>query len=172
MRLEENSTVIIPVPASGIAASSRISADWKSAKPKHLAFGDWFREGEMRLIAAALLAVLMSHPARAQEAANQAALDNAQAELTVCLSFYSILMDCASNEAEGRAAAEAALSRVAKMVMKASEAAHLRPSDVQLRFDLDLLDQRTFMGNSCSAVGSLRTRYASQCGEFLKDASE
>jgi hypothetical protein len=126
----------------------------------------------MRLIAAALLAVLMWHPARAQEAANQAALDNAQAELTVCLSFYSILMDCASNEAEGRAAAEAALSRVAKMVMKASEAAHLRPSDVQLRFDLDLLDQRTFMGNSCSAVGSLRTRYASQCGEFLKDASE
>jgi len=114
----------------------------------------------------------MSHPASAQEAANQAALDNAQAELSVCLSFYSILMDCAENDAEGSAAAEAALWRVAKMVMKASEAAHLRPLDVQLRFDLDLLGQRTFMGNNCSAVGTLRARYADQCGEFLKDASE
>jgi hypothetical protein len=126
----------------------------------------------MRLMASALSAVLMSHPAGAQETANQAALDNAQAELTVCLSFYSILMDCAKNETEGRAAAEAALSRVAKKVTKASEAAHLRPSDAQLRFDLDLLDQRAFMGNSCSAVGVLRARYAGQCGEFLKDASE
>jgi hypothetical protein len=68
----------------------------------------------VRLIATALLAVLMSHPASAQEAAKQAALDNAQAELSVCLSFYSILMDFAENEAEGRAAAEAALWRVAR----------------------------------------------------------
>jgi hypothetical protein len=126
----------------------------------------------VRLIATALLAVLMSHPASAKAGANQTALDNAQAELSVCLSFYSILIDCAENEAEGRAAAEAALWRVAKMVMKASEAAHLRPLDVQLRFDLDLLDQRKFMGNSCSAVGTLRAKYADQCGEFLKDASE
>jgi hypothetical protein len=126
----------------------------------------------VRLIATALLAVLMSHPASAQEAAKQAATDNAQAELSVCLSFYSILMDCAENEAENRASAEAALWRVGKMLMKASEAAHLQPLDVQLRFDLDLLDQRTFMGNSCSAVGTLRARYADQCGEFLKAASE
>ena len=33
------------------------------------------------------------------------------------------------------------MGRVGKMLMKASEAAHLRPSDVQLRLDLDLLDQ-------------------------------
>jgi hypothetical protein len=57
------------------------------------------------------------------------------------------------------------------MMMKASEAAHLQSLDVQLRFDLDLLDQCTFMGNNCSAVGTLRARYADQCGEFLKDAS-
>jgi hypothetical protein len=67
--------------------------------------------------------------------------DNAQAELLVCLSFYSILTDCVANETESRAAAEAAMGRVGKMLMKASEAAHLRPSDVQLRLDLDLLDQ-------------------------------
>jgi hypothetical protein len=126
----------------------------------------------VRLIGTAILAVLVSHPASGQESAKQAAIDNAQAELSVCLSFYSILTDCVANETESRAAAEAAMGRVGKMLMKASEAAHLRPSDVQLRLDLDLLDQRTFMGNSCAAVGTLRARYADQCGIFLKAASE
>lgn len=126
----------------------------------------------MRLIASALLALLMSHPASAQEAAKQAAMDKAQAELSACLSFYSILMDCAGNEAESRAAAEAALWRVGKMLMKTPEAAPLQPLDIQLRLDPSLINQRTFMGISCSAVGTLRAKYADQCGEFLKAASE
>ena len=120
------------------------------------------------LIAAALLVPLVSHPATAQESAKQAATDNAQAEFSVCLAFYSILVDCAGNEVESRAADEALMWRVGNMLVTVSEAAHLQHSDVQLRLDLDVLDQRTFMGNSCSAVGILRARYADQCGELLK----
>jgi hypothetical protein len=126
----------------------------------------------MRLIATALLAVLVWHPVSGQEAAKQAAIDNAQAELSLCVSFYSILMDCAENETKSSAKAEAAMRLVGTMLKMASEAAHLQASDVRLRLTLDLLDQRTFMGNSCSGVDTLRARYADQCGRFLKGASE
>ena len=126
----------------------------------------------MRLIATALLAVLIWHPASWEEAAKQAAIDNAQAELSLCVSFYSILMDCAGNETKSSAEAEAAMRLVGTMLKMASEAAHLQASDVRLRLTLDLLDQRTFMGNSCSGVDTLRARYADQCGRFLKGASE
>jgi hypothetical protein len=121
----------------------------------------------VRLITTALLFVFASYSASADESANQAAMDNAHAELSVCLSFYSILRECAGSDT-ARVEAETAMLRVGNLMMDAAKAAHLQPSDEQLRFDLNLLDQRTFIGNSCSAAGTLQARYADQCGKLLK----
>jgi hypothetical protein len=115
----------------------------------------------VRTIAIALL-LAFSGCANAEDSAKQAALDKAHAELSVCLSYYSILRECAKSEIE-RADAETAMLRVGNLMIAIAEAAHLKPSDEQLRFDLNLLDQRTFIGDNCTAVGTLRTRYTDQC---------
>jgi hypothetical protein len=124
------------------------------------------QEGEVRL-ATALLFALASYSASAQDSAKQAERDGAEAELSICLSFYSILMECAESQSQTRSEAESAMLRVGKLMMDAGEAAHLQPSEEQLRLDLNVLDQRTFIGNSCRAVDTLGARYADQCGRFL-----
>jgi hypothetical protein len=125
----------------------------------------------VRLIAAALLFAFISSSANADDSPNQAALDNAHAELSVCMAFYSILRECVGGDA-ARVEAETAMLRVGNLMAEAAKAAHLQSSDEQLRFDLNLLDQRTFIGNNCSAVGTLRARYAEQCDKLLKTAPD
>jgi hypothetical protein len=121
----------------------------------------------VRLIAAGLLFAFSSCSANADDSSNQTAMDNAHAELSVCLAFYSTLRECAGSEI-ARVEAEMAMLRFGNLMMDAARAAHLQSSDEQLRCDLNLLDQRTFIGNSCSAVGTLRARYADQCDKLLK----
>jgi hypothetical protein len=115
----------------------------------------------VRAIITALF-LAFSHCANADEAPKLATMDDAHAQLSVCLSFYSILRECAK-EALERTDAEAAMLRIGNLMTTAAEAAHLQPSDEQLRFDLNLLDQRSFIGDSCIAVDRLRIRYGEQC---------
>ena len=120
----------------------------------------------MKLLAIALTAALASHAADAQDA-RQDASDKAQADISVCLAFYTIAADCIG----GDDGARAALRRLGAMSAQASMAAHLPRSDAQLRFDLNMLDQRTLMGNSCAGLGTLRARYADQCRALINSAA-
>ena len=119
----------------------------------------------MRLLAIALTAALTAHAANAQDA-RQDASDKAQADISVCLAFYTIAADCI----RGDRGAQAALRRLGAMSAQASMAAHLPRSDARLRFDLNMLDQRTLMGNNCGGVGTLRARYADQCRALTSGA--
>jgi hypothetical protein len=121
----------------------------------------------VRRIAGALLFAFSSWSANADDSAHQMTMDNAHAELSVCLAFYSILRECAGSEA-ARAETKAAMLRFENMLLDAARAAHLQSSDEQLRLELNLLDQRTFSGNNCSGAGTLRARYAEQCARLLK----
>jgi hypothetical protein len=119
----------------------------------------------MRLLAIALTAALASHAADARDA-RQDASDRAQADISVCLAFYTIVADCV----RGDDGARAALRRLAATSAQASRAAHLPRSDAQLRFDLNMLDQRMLMGNSCAGLGTLQARYADQCRALTSGA--
>ena len=119
----------------------------------------------MKLLAIALTAALASHAADAQDARPDAA-DGAQADISVCLAFYTIIADCI----RGDGGARVALRRLAAMSAQASKVAHLPRSDAQLRFDLNMLDQRTLMGNNCAGLGTLRARYADQCRALISSA--
>jgi hypothetical protein len=96
--------------------------------------------------------------------------DNAQAAISVCLAFYSNIEECAGRDAQSRNAA--AFDELGRMSERASDEARLRPSDVKLRFDLNLFGQRTFMGDTCSGVSTLLSRYAIQCSDLLRGAHD
>jgi hypothetical protein len=119
----------------------------------------------VRLIATALFVALMAHPANAQDARRYVS-DNAQADISICLAFYAIVADCAGSDAQSRAQAGSAMVRLGDMSLRMAKGANLPPSDAQMRFDLNMLDQRTLMGDSCSGIATLRVRYADQCGEL------
>jgi hypothetical protein len=61
------------------------------------------RRGAMKLLAIALTATLASHAADAQDA-RQDASDKAQADISVCLAFYTIAADCIGGDDGARAA--------------------------------------------------------------------
>jgi hypothetical protein len=124
----------------------------------------------VRSAAFALFAFALTHAGSAQDA-RQDMSDNAQAAISVCLAFYLIVADCAGSDAKSRTHAAAAIEQLSKMSAKASSAAHLQPADAQLRLDLNTFDQRALIGDSCAGIGTLRARYADQCGELIDKAA-
>ena len=124
----------------------------------------------MRSVAFALFALAMTHAGSAQDA-RQDMSDNAQAAISVCLAFYSIVAECAGNDAKSHTHLAAAIEQLGKMSAKASSAARLQPADARLRLDLNTFDQRALMGDSCAGIGTLRARYADQCGELIDKAA-
>ena len=124
----------------------------------------------MRSIAFALFAFASTHAGSAQDARKDIS-DNAQAAISVCLAFYSIVADCAGNDAKSHMQAAAAIEQLSKMSAKASSAARLQPADAQLRLDLNTFDQRALIGDSCAGIATLRARYADQCGELMDKAA-
>lgn len=120
----------------------------------------------MKTLTAALLASVASMSLADDRQVVNA--DQAQAETSVCLAYYSIILDCSAQDLPARASAQAAVDALTLASERLSQGARLAPADVTLRLHLNLLDQTSFFGGDCSASGVLRSRYEAQCSRLRR----
>ena len=109
------------------------------------------------LISLTLMASLTS-PSFAQDFARLEAADRAQAQLSVCEAFYRIEADCAKNQDLLER-----LSTIEKRSKAAAGIARLGEAAAALRLELNLVKQRSLIGERCEDVATLQRRYDVEC---------
>ena len=108
------------------------------------------------------------HSALAQEAERGATMDNVQAQLSVCIAYYSLEMECT----EGGSAARF-LHLLVKRSDAAAKALAMSRADVAMRLKFNLAMQRSLIEDSCANIARLRSRHEEDCEPWLrKGASE
>jgi hypothetical protein len=110
---------------------------------------------------------LLARAADAQDAAKtNEALNTLQANLSVCIAYFSIFKECSAGDEKDLSLADAAIQGLTKKSRAAADAIGLSSDDVALRLDLNLTSQRQLIG-SCSGVSVLLSRYSQQCNDFV-----
>jgi hypothetical protein len=127
--------------------------------------------GGAAIVTICLLVGLVSfHAAQAQdEARRAAALNNLQADLSVCIAYYAILEQCSSGEDKSRRLAQAAIDDLTRKSEAAADALRISSADVAMRLELNLAGERHLIDGSCSRKAILVSRYADQCGALVSD---
>jgi hypothetical protein len=121
----------------------------------------------LRITSAIVAGLLLARAADAQDAAKtNEALNTLQANLSVCIAYFSIFKECSAGDEKDLLLAEAAIQGLEKKSRAAADAIGLSSDDVALRLDLNLTSQRQFIG-SCSGVSILLSRYTQQCNDFV-----
>jgi hypothetical protein len=103
------------------------------------------------------------------EAKLAAALNNLQADLSICIAYYSILKECSAGEDEGRRPAQPAIDDLTRKSEAAADALRMPSADVAMRLELNLAGQRHFIQGSCRRKAILVSRYADQCDALVLD---
>jgi hypothetical protein len=121
----------------------------------------------LRITSALVAGLLLARAADAQDAAKtNEALNTLQANLSVCIAYFSIFKECSAGDEKDLLLAEAAIQGLEKKSRAAADAIGLSSDDVALRLDLNLTSQRQLIG-SCSGVSILLSRYTQQCNDFV-----
>jgi hypothetical protein len=121
----------------------------------------------LRITSALVAGLLLARAADAQDAAKtNEALNTLQANLSVCIAYFSIFKECSAGDEKDLLLAEAAIQSLEKKSRAAADAIGLSSDDVALRLDLNLTSQRQLIG-SCSGVSILLSRYTQQCNDFV-----
>jgi hypothetical protein len=121
----------------------------------------------LRISSALVAGLLLARAADAQDAAKtNEALNTLQANLSVCIAYFSIFKECSAGDEKDLLLAEAAIQGLEKKSRAAADAIGLSSDDVALRLDLNLTSQRQLIG-SCSGVSILLSRYTQQCNDFV-----
>jgi hypothetical protein len=121
----------------------------------------------LRITSALVAGLLLARAADAQDAAKtNEALNTLQANLSVCIAYFSIFKECSAGDEKDLLLAEAAIQGLEKKSRAAADAIGLSSEDVALRLDLNLTSQRQLIG-SCSGVSILLSRYTQQCNDFV-----
>jgi len=121
----------------------------------------------LRITSALVAGLLLARAADAQDAAKtNEALNTLQANLSVCIAYFSIFKECSAGDEKDLVLAEAAIQGLEKKSRAAADGIGLSSDDVALRLDLNLTSQRQLIG-SCSGVSILLSRYTQQCNDFV-----
>jgi hypothetical protein len=109
------------------------------------------------------IAMGLAHSALAQDAGRGMTMDDVQAQLSACVAYYSLEMECS----EGGAAARfiRLLGRQSDAAAKASE---LSSADVAMRIELNLAMQRSLIEYSCANIARLRARREDECQRWVR----
>jgi hypothetical protein len=97
------------------------------------------------------------------------AIDNLQAELSVCIAFFSIFQECSPGNEKHPSSAELANEELERRSRAAADAVGLSSADVAMRLRLNLTRERHLIG-SCSGTSVLSSRYSQQCNDLVQGA--
>jgi hypothetical protein len=101
------------------------------------------------------------NPSKAQDAAKmKQALTNFEADLSICLAYFSIITECSSRNGDFLRLAQFATDRLTSMAAKTADALGIPPADAAQRLAINILIQRGLMQDDCSNIGFLRSRHA------------
>jgi hypothetical protein len=123
--------------------------------------------GSPRIPAALLAGFFLIRVAGAQDAAKtKEAMSNMQAELSVCIAYFSIFKECSAKEGKNPRFGELAIENLGIKSEAAADAIGMSSADVAMRLELNLTSQRHLIG-SCSGMTILLSRYSEQCNDLV-----
>jgi hypothetical protein len=120
--------------------------------------------GMLKFITPFIVVGALLNPSKAQDAAKmKQALTNFEADLSICLAYFSIITECSSRNGDFLRLAQFATDRLTSMAAKTADALGIPPADAAQRLAINILIQRGLMQDDCSNIGFLRSRHATEC---------
>jgi hypothetical protein len=107
------------------------------------------------------IALGLAHSALAQDAERIARMDNVQAQLSVCVAYYSLELKCQDG------ATDRPLRLLIERSDAAAKAAMMSSADVAMRLEFNLTMQRSLIEDSCGKFARLSARHWDECEPWL-----
>jgi hypothetical protein len=114
-----------------------------------------------QVLAGLSIALGLAHSALAQDVERIARMDNVQAQLSICVAYYSLALECEDG------ATDRPLRFLVRQSEAAAKAAAMSGADVALRLEFNLAMQRSLIENSCGKFARLRARREDECEPWL-----
>jgi hypothetical protein len=124
----------------------------------------------MTLLRAAALALLLFVPAQAQEA-KKTAVDVVQAELSICVVYYSFVRGCAIEKAEVNVAsvATANAEKLRKFAFQAGQTLRMDNEAMIARQKVAIEQQQKLLEGDCKNMPKLDEAYGGRCKTLSDD---
>lgn len=124
-------------------------------------------EVEMTLFRIAVLLVLLTVPAAAQEE-KKTAIEVVQAELSICLGYYSFVRGCAIEQSDINSAsvATANVEKLRKYAYQAGQAVNMSADAMLSRLKLAVEQQQKLLAGDCKNIGKLDEAYGGRCKQL------
>jgi hypothetical protein len=124
----------------------------------------------MTLLRAAVLALLLSVSAHAQEA-KKTAVDVVQAELSICTVYYSFVRGCAIEKAEVNLAsvATANAEKLRKFAFQAGQSLRMDNEAMIARQKVAIEQQQKLLEGDCKNMPKLDEAYGARCKTLSDD---
>ncbi len=127
-------------------------------------------EVQMTPFRIAALLVLLAAPALAQEA-KKTAIEIVQAELSICIGYYSFVRGCAIEQSDINSAsvANANVEKLRKYAFQAGQAVNMSAEAMLSRLKLAVEQQQKLLAGDCKNIGKLEEAYGARCKQLSDD---
>ena len=124
----------------------------------------------MTLLRAAALLMLLSVPAKAQEE-KKTAIDVVQAELSICVVYYTFVRGCAIEKAEVNVAsvANANAEKLRKFAFQAGQTISMENEAMITRQKVAVEQQQKLLDGKCENIVKLDEAYGTRCKQLSDD---
>lgn len=118
----------------------------------------------MTAVRAAALLLLMSASAQAQED-KKAAIDVVQAELSICVAYYTFVRGCAIEKSDINTAtvATANVDKLRRFAFQAGQTINMNTETMLSRQKIALEQQAKLLDGNCDNIGKLDEAYGGRC---------
>lgn len=127
-------------------------------------------EVQMTFVRIAALLVLLSAPAMAQEE-KKTAIEVVQAELSICVGYYTFVRGCAIEQSDINSAsvATANVDKLRKYAFQAGQAVNMSAETMLSRLKLAVEQQQKLLAGDCKNIVKLDEAYGARCKQLSDD---
>lgn len=124
----------------------------------------------MKLLRAAALLTVLLAPAQAQDE-KKTAIDVVQAELSICVVYYSFVRGCAIEQAEVNVAsvATANIEKLRKYAFQAGQSIRMDNETMIARQKVAVEQQQKLLNGKCENMPKLDEAYGARCTQLSRD---
>lgn len=124
----------------------------------------------MTLFRAGILLLLLSAPALAQQG-KKTAIDLVQAELSVCVAYYTFVRGCAIEKSDINSAtvATATIGKLRKFAFQAGQTISMDTETMLSRLKIALDQQSKLLDGNCENIAKLDESYGPRCKQLSDD---
>ena len=118
----------------------------------------------------ALVFVIVSTRAFAQDDKMQAALNNVQSEMSECMSYYSLVKECVGTKDQTLAAqTQKTVAVLSNRLVELGSSIGMTQDAMLARLKMMQDEQRQLVNNNCVNMSSLFTRKAARCKQVVEN---